>query len=627
MPGVDLGSSDGLTAALRSPNQDVFYLAHTRLTSQGRAALPLLRMLWRGADPVLRARSFWIAGALGADAADIMRDALRDQDARVRVLALRVLGMQGADIVNASRALRHDPSPHVRREILVQLHDPRHMTPPYLVGEQSPAPAGVLESWLALAKRYDGRDRWYLEALGLAARGREDALYLKLREQRAAMDSSVFNQLLVELRPKAALADLVAAVDDDTVDVAERIQVLDALGSMQWPDAARAVEALITSDRTPRPLVERAFRHYSRQLFSMWPDAAKSAALPSVMRKAFGLDSLQRVAIETVDALGDPRFVPDLLEIARSASAAPESRAAAVDVVGRAQAEENAPALEALAGDAPLPVRVAAVRARGLLGGVDARRWARGIVVGDAPNEVRFEALRVLARTTDGLTTILDLAEQRQLPPELTSLATQLVNGAPVSLRAGAGGVSGFGGGRGAPADPAIIAAIRARAATVLPPRGPSAAPNLRTLERDFQGDAAAGRRVFDNDGACATCHSVGGPKKLGPDLSAIGEKFGKQALLDSIVNPSEAIAPEYQVWIYTTKDRGEVSGLIVSETPDAVVINTAAQEQVRLKPSDIVSKRVYRASMMPEGLLNNLTPQQIADLLEFLSTLRRGSP
>jgi putative heme-binding domain-containing protein len=225
------------------------------------------------------------------------------------------------------------------------------------------------------------------------------------------------------------------------------------------------------------------------------------------------------------------------------------------------------------------------------------------------------------------LTTILDLAEQRQLPPELTSLATQLVNGAPVSLRAGAGGVSGFGGGRGAPADPAIIAAIRARAATVLPPRGPSAAPNLRTLERDFQGDAAAGRRVFDNDGACATCHSVGGPKKLGPDLSAIGEKFGKQALLDSIVNPSEAIAPEYQVWIYTTKDRGEVSGLIVSETPDAVVINTAAQEQVRLKPSDIVSKRVYRASMMPEGLLNNLTPQQIADLLEFLSTLRRGSP
>ena len=128
---------------------------------------------------------------------------------------------------------------------------------------------------------------------------------------------------------------------------------------------------------------------------------------------------------------------------------------------------------------------------------------------------------------------------------------------------------------------------------------------------------------MFETDGTCAACHSLGGQKKLGPDLSAIGEKFGKQGLLDSILNPSEAIAPEYQVWVYTTKNRGEVSGLIASETPDAVVINTGADEQVRLASSDIVYKRPYRASMMPEGLLNNLSPQQIADLLEFLSTLK----
>ncbi len=630
VPSIDLDSDAGVTAALRSPNQDVFYQAHSRIASQGRNALPLLQTLWKGTDQILRARSLWLSARLGADAADMVRDALADQDPRVRVLALRVLAMQRADVLSASRALLHDPSPHVRREILVELHDPRRMTPPYLVGDQAPAPPGVVDGWLELAKQYDAKDRWYLEALGVAARGREDALYAKLREQRGSLPPTVFNQLVVELRPRAALPDLVAAVNNSSIDVAERTQSLDALGSMQWPEAARAVEALITTDATPRPLVERAFRHYSRQLFSMWPDSVKSEQLPLVMRTAFGIDTLQPLAVDTADALGDPRFVPDLLTLARSASAAPEIRAAAVDVIGRARDQRNAPALETLAADAPLPVRVAAVRARGLLGDTEARSWARGIVMGESPNEVRFEALRVLARSPEGLTTILDLAEQRQLPPELTSMATQLVNGAPGALRASGGsGVSGFGGGRGAPPDPAVIAAIRARAAKVLPSaaRSGNATPNLRTLERDFQADAAAGRKVFDNEGTCAACHSLGGPKKLGPDLSAIGEKFGRQGLLDSLVNPSEAIAPEYQVWVFTTRSRGEVSGLIASDTPDAIVVTTGVDEQVKLNPSDVVSKRPYRASMMPEGLLNNLAPQQIADLLEFLTTLKKRSP
>ena len=629
---LDLDSSAGLTAALGSPNQDVFYLAHSRLASQGRAALPLLRTLWRGSDATRRARSVWLAARLGRDGADMVAEALRDRDPRFRVLGLRAAAMRRDDIVAVSQSLLRDPSPQVRREVLVTLRDPRRMTPAYLVGEQTPAPRAVLDAWTTLAKQYDGKDRWYLEALGIAARGREEALYGRLREQRAAVPPDVYDQLVIELRPKTALSDLTAAVNDAGVDLDRRTRMLDALGSMQWPEAARAVESLITNASTPAPLVERAFRHYSRQLFSMWPDARKSAQLPGVLRLALTIDTLRPVAIDTIDALGDAQFVPDLVNVSRTPSVAPEVRAAAVDVIGRARIAEQAPALESLAADGPLPVRVAAVRARGLLGDPDARAWARGVVLGDAPNEVRFEALRVLARTPEGLSAIVDLAEQKQLPAELRTLASNLVNGSPGAFRAQGPGISGFaGGGRGAPTDPAVITAIRARAATVLPPGSPStrgaAAPSLRTLERDFQPDAAAGRKVFETEGTCAACHSLGGGKKIGPDLSAIGEKFGKQGLLDAIVSPSEAIAPEYQVWVFTTKTRGDVSGLVVSDTPDAVVINTGAGEQVRLQPGEIASKRPYRASMMPEGLLGNLTPQQVADLLEFLSTLKRPTP
>lgn len=629
VPPLDLASQPGLLAALRSPNQDVFYLAHSRIRSQGIAALPLLQSAWRSGDAVLRARALWLAGALGKPAAAMVQEAAHDKDERFRILALRVTAENGGDVGAAARALVRDPSPQVRREILLLLHDPRRMAQPYLVPPQESASNDVLGLWTELAKQYDGKDRWYLEALGIAARGREDALYARVREAKQAFGPSAYTQLLIELRPKAALQDVVAAVGDASLDLEQRTAMVDVLGSMQWPEAARAMEALLTSPVTPRPLLERAFRHYAHQLFSLWPDSRRSPALAAVLHVAFADPALQPLAVETVDGLGDEQFVPDLLTLARDDAAPPDLRASALDVVGRARRREDATALEQLSMSGPVAVQAAAVRARGQLGGADTRDWAQAIVLGDAPNEVRVEALRALARSPEGLNEILDLAEQHKLPTELTRTAAGLVNGLPGAFRTSGAGVSGFvaagSGGRGS--DPSAMAAVRARAAKVLPlPTTASGrVPTLRILERDYRGSAEAGRKVFEGEGTCSACHSLGGPKKLGPDLSAIGDKLGKQGLLDAILNPSEAIAPEYQVWVFTTKNRGEVMGLIVSETPDAVVVNTGTDQPMRLNTSGIVSRRPHRASMMPEGLLNNLTPQQIADLLEFLATRKKG--
>jgi len=621
---IDLDSDSGIRTALASPNQDVFYLAHTRLKARGRAALPLIDRIVREGDATLRARALWLAPGLGSEGASMIQKALHDSDPRFRILALRILALEGADMVTAAQPLLHDPSPQVRREIAVQLRDPARMTPAYLVGEQTPIAPAVLDGWIDLAKQYDGQDRWYLEALGITARGREEAIYAKLRERISAFSPVAFNQLIVELRPQSARQDLLAAIGDASRDMTERLQALDALGSMQWPEAARDVEAMILADGAPDPLVDRAFRHYSRQLFSMWPDARNSPALVPVMKRAFSRPSLQPLAIETADALGDPEFVPDLMTLARTETAAPEVRSAALEVVGRARQPEHVAELENLAGSGPTTLRVSAVRALGSVGGPEIQQWASGVIVGNAPNEVRFEALRVLARSPEGLTRIMDLAEKEQLSPELRSFASSIFNG-NAAFRGG-GGVSGFASGRGSPPpDAATIAAMRARAAKLFPAATSGrSVPSFRTLDRDFQPDAAAGRRVFEGEGACGACHSLGGPKKLGPDLSAIGDKFGKQGLFDAIVNPSEAIAPEYQVWVLTTKTKGEVIGIIAEDTADAVVVNVGPDQQVRLKPSDVISRRQNRVSLMPEGLAANLTPQQLADLLEFLTTLKR---
>src|SRR6185503_266617 len=155
---------------------------------------------------------------------------------------------------------------------------------------------------------------------------------------------------------------------------------------------------------------------------------------------------------------------------------------------------------------------------------------------------------------------------------------------------------------------PAALAALRARANRLLPPivvKNRGIIPNITQLERNYRGDPVNGKKVFNaEDGPkCAGCHSVGGPKKVGPDLSAIGNKMGKQGMIDAIVTPSVAIAPEYYVWILETKTQGQVIGILAEDNPDRVVVKMDAKEEVRLKPSEITSRRQSKLSMMPDDL------------------------
>jgi hypothetical protein len=65
------------------------------------------------------------------------------------------------------------------------------------------------------------------------------------------------------------------------------------------------------------------------------------------------------------------------------------------------------------------------------------------------------------------------------------------------------------------------------------------------------------------------------------------------------------------------------VRGLITEETPDRIMVQVDINDTQRINPADVVSREQMRISPMPEGLLNNLSLQQVADLLEFLSTLK----
>ncbi len=138
--------------------------------------------------------------------------------------------------------------------------------------------------------------------------------------------------------------------------------------------------------------------------------------------------------------------------------------------------------------------------------------------------------------------------------------------------------------------------------------------------------DAESGRRLFFKDGTatCKSCHRVNSQgETLGPDLSQIGKKYRKSEILAHLLEPSKLIEPKYVSYVLETADGRVLSGLLVEQNEQEVILRTAQNQQVRVSAAEVELLAPQQKSLMPELLLRDLTPQQAADLLAFLASLR----
>lgn len=143
-------------------------------------------------------------------------------------------------------------------------------------------------------------------------------------------------------------------------------------------------------------------------------------------------------------------------------------------------------------------------------------------------------------------------------------------------------------------------------------------------------GDAERGRQLFAlTEGVqCRNCHRIQQTgTELGPDLTAIGRKLDRRQLLESIFEPSKAIEPRYLTYVVETNDGKVHSGLLVSRTEQEVVLKDAQNKSVTIPAGEIELIVPQRTSLMPELLLKEMTAQQVADLLEYLSRLKPDEP
>jgi len=134
--------------------------------------------------------------------------------------------------------------------------------------------------------------------------------------------------------------------------------------------------------------------------------------------------------------------------------------------------------------------------------------------------------------------------------------------------------------------------------------------------------DARNGRKIFQ--GTCFACHQLFGEgMKLGPDLTG-SNRADVKYLLENIIDPSSLVGLDYQLHTIGKTDGQLVAGLLKEKTETALTIGMLGGSVVTVPIAEIKDHKVAATSMMPEGLIANLDPQQTKDLFAYLQSPRQ---
>jgi putative heme-binding domain-containing protein len=138
----------------------------------------------------------------------------------------------------------------------------------------------------------------------------------------------------------------------------------------------------------------------------------------------------------------------------------------------------------------------------------------------------------------------------------------------------------------------------------------------LLTADRLEAADRSQGRYLFQK--ACATCHRLFGQGgTTGPDLTG-AQRDNVAYLLSNIVDPSAQLAEDYRMWVLVLADGRVVNGVIAERAEQTVTLQTS-NERLVVDRSDIDELNQTELSIMPLGLLDALSDQQVCDLIAYL--------
>ena len=560
----DFETIEGNIKALQSPNMATRYIAWNNVHNKGADAEPALGKLWESKDSRMRARAFWLLSKLPENGSDYVRKAAKDKDESIRIAAVRAARELKGDFSDLYLELAADESIQVKREVALAI---RYMD--------------KAEVWLKLVESYDGKDRWYLEALGISAEGQWDQYLNKylIAKGNSWQDNQASKDIVWRSRSSR------------TLDLLGQIISAEPLNS-KWK-YYRAMDFQKTGDKNSILLSLLA--------------SAKDKAEKVVIFRQLDIANLKEYPklVEEMDSFLGDLNTEDFLEIT-SKFELKKQKARLVDILRTNEDNINIQSaantfikfygiaeVKSLCRDSDIAEAKKAIQR---FGAVDSKEMTNLLIelFQDKKLDLEFRKEAMLAMNGwDSETKLWELIKANKVPEDVMDIAKDLMMGTwHQDIRAMATDLFGKG--------EAIKIDVKKLLAT--------------------KGDVASGAETFNV--LCSSCHMVKSKGvDFGPGLSEIGGKLTKDALYNALLNPSEGIGFGYETQNIKLKDGTEFQAIVTSKTETNVNVKLLGQSSQTSYPlKEVESIKQLNVSLMPKFPFEE---KQLVDLVEYLSSLK----
>lgn len=578
IPDYNYSTAEGAVEALTNPSPAVLYEAWTALEQMDAAAESALLTLWNGSDQRFRARALWLLGRIEGKGPKYVEDALRDENPDIRITGLRLARQLKLVLLPYLEMLVNDPSPQVRREVALAL---RH--------NQSASAAAL---WAALAAQYDGEDRWYLEALGIAADGQWERFFAAWKQQNAEdWTSPAARNIVWRARSSEAIPMLTSLILDPSTTEEQRQRYFRAFDFHKDQDAKSAQLPALLTARHPASLDISilALQHLAKS------NLADQPGIREDLYRVLGQVEGSRAYLDLVDRFDLSDQNETLFAMAMQ-NAESELRIDAADLLIRLDGQSYFK--DALIADEPEKVNTV-LDLLGSVGSGAARNILSDVFMDTGADlEIRKYALLKFGPGWSGENAINKMLEEGTFPEELKQVAASIMFNSNNEYR-------------------------REIAARYLDPPADLQGEPLPPLNEmmTMEGNATEGQLVFSQ--LCSSCHVVSGEGiDFGPNLTEIGDKLPREALFNAILFPDAGVGFGYEGYLVTMNDGSAHTGYVLNRNDEGIQLREPGG-LTRDYPLNEVSKvEALENSLMP-SLGPSMNANQLVNLVAYLETLR----